>query len=73
MYILENVQFRDLNINARVCIFSSLKVKELPGATFLCFACFTTIPKNGPKSAPKNALKDICSGNSVRYISCLLW
>ena len=41
--------FKDPNIDA--WIFG--KIKELPGAAFLCFALSTTVPKNGPKSGPK--------------------
>ena len=38
--------FRDLNIDAR---FFFVKFKKLPGATFLCVAFFTAVPKYGPK------------------------
>ena len=27
--------------------------RDIPGATFLCFAFFTTVPNNGPKNGPK--------------------
>ena len=41
--------FRDLNIDASFFC----KFKELPGATFLCFAFLTIVPKKGPKNGPK--------------------
>ena len=48
----ENVHFGKthfwyLNFDARV-LTNDEKLKEKPGATFLSFAFFTTVPKNGP-------------------------
>ena len=46
------------NINATILIFFG-KLKELPGATHLCFAFTTTVPKFGTKTvqSSKNAEK----------------
>ena len=52
----ENVHFGkthfwDPNINVKFFFF--WKLKELPGATFLCFEFSTRVPKNGPKIGTK--------------------
>ena len=53
MYILDKTLFWNINCDAR---FFSGKFKELPGATFLRFAFFTAVPKNGQKNGQKISL-----------------